>query len=166
MQDLNPEHIKSVIESINKGPFFKHLSMEVTELDIGYSKVTATISEKYMNPFGSLHGGVFSSLIDTAAYWSAYCDLREDQGLVTIDLKVDLLAPVLDKIVIIKGKRIKSGQTLCLTEAQMFNEAGKILAHGTSKLMVTQNKQTINDVIDFVAAEKPPEKFLRRRYAV
>ena len=66
MQDLNPEHIKSVIDSINKGPFFKHLSMQVTELDIGYSEVTATISEKYMNPFGSLHGGVFSSLIDTA----------------------------------------------------------------------------------------------------
>ncbi|MCG8549590.1 MAG: PaaI family thioesterase [Desulfobacterales bacterium] len=166
MKALNPEHIKSVIKSINKGPFFKHLSMQVTELNIGYSKVTATIREKYMNPFGSVHGGVFSSLIDTAAYWAAYCDLREDQGLVTVDLKIDLLAPVLDKIVIVEGKRIKSGQTLCLTEAQMFNESGKILAHGTSKLMVTQNKQTIHDIVDFVDAEKPPEKFLRGRHVV
>jgi uncharacterized protein (TIGR00369 family) len=166
MPELNPEHIKSVIEMINKGPFFIHMSMRVTELDIGRSKVVANINKNHMNPFGGLHGGVFSSVLDTAAYWSAYCDLNENQGLVTIDLKVDLLAPVLDKIVIVTGKRIKSGRTLFLTEAQMLNEAGKVLAHGTSKLMVTQNKQTMNDVVDFVAADKLPKKFLRRAYAV
>ncbi len=48
----------------------------------------------------------------------------------------------------------------------MFNEAGKVLAHGTSKLMLTQNKQTMNDVVDFVAADQLPEKFLRRTYAL
>ena len=166
MPELNPEHIKSVIEMINKGPFFMHMGMRVTELDIGHSKVITNISRKHMNPFGGLHGGVFSSVLDTAAYWSAYCDLQEDQGLVTIDLKVDLLAPVIDKTVIVIGKRIKSGRTLFLTEAQMFNEAGKVIAHGTSKLMVTQNMQTMKDVVDFVAADKLPEKFLRRAYAV
>ena len=166
MPTLNPEHIKSVIEMINKGPFFMHIAMRVTELDVGYSKVVATISKKHMNPFGGLHGGVFSSVIDTAAYWSAYCDLKEDQGLVTIDLKVDLLAPVFDKTIIVTGKRIKSGKTLFLTEAQMFNENGKVLAHGTSKLMVTHNKQTIDDVVDYLSAEKLPNKFLRRVYAV
>ncbi len=70
-----------------------------------------------MNPFGGLHGGVFSSVLDTAAYWSAYCDLQEDQGLVTIDLKVDLLAPAIGKTIIATGKRIKSGRTLVLTES-------------------------------------------------
>ncbi|SMD12144.1 uncharacterized domain 1-containing protein [Desulfocicer vacuolatum DSM 3385] len=159
MSTLNPEHIKSVIEIINKGPFFIHMGMRVTELDTGSSKVVVDISKNHMNPFGGLHGGVFSSVLDTAAYWSAYCDLQEDQGLVTIDLKVDLLAPVLDKTVIVTGKRIKSGRTLFLTEAQMFNGTGKVIAHGTSKLMVTQDKQTMKDVVNFVAADKLPEKF-------
>lgn len=166
MPTLNPEHIKSVIKMINKGPFFMHMEMFVTDLDIGYSRVVANINRNHMNPFGGLHGGVFSSVLDTAAYWSAYCDLQENQGLVTIDLKVDLLAPALDKTVIVTGKRLKSGKTLFLTEAQMFNENGKILAHGTSKLMVTHNKQTIDDVVDYMAAEKLSKKFLRRTYAV
>ncbi len=166
MPELNPEHITSVIENINKGPFFRHMSMSVTKLHVGYSKVTAIIGKQHMNPFGGLHGGVFSSLLDTAAYWSAYCDLGAKQGLVTIDLKVDLLAPVLGKTVYVKGRRLKSGRTLFLTEAKMFSHDGKVLAHGTSKLMVTNNKQTIDDVVDYVHAEKLPAKFLRRSYAV
>ena len=160
MLALNPEHLKSVIEIINKGPFFLHMSMRVTELGAGYSRVVVEIGKKHMNPFGALHGGVYSSVIDTAAYWSAYCDLPEEQGLVSIDLKVDFLAPVLDQIVIVKGKRVKAGKTIYLAEAQMSNENGKLLAHGTSKLMAIDNKQTINEVVDYVSAERLPSKFL------
>ena len=160
MPELNPEHLKSVIEIINEGPFFRHMSMTVTELGAGYSKVIAEISRKHMNPFGALHGGVYSSVIDMAAYWSAYCDLPEEQGLVSIDLKVDFLAPVLDQLVIVKGKRVKAGKTIYLTEAQMFDENGKLVAHGTSKLMAINNKQTMSEVIDYVSAERLPSKFV------
>ena len=161
MPELNPDHLKSVIEIINEGPFFRHMSMMVTELGVGYSKVVAEISRKHMNPFGALHGGVYSSVIDTAAYWSAYCDLPEDQGLVSIDLKVDYLAPVLDQIVIVKGKRVKAGKTIYLAEAQMFTDNGKLVAHGTSKLMTINNKQTMGEVVDYVSAEKLPSKFVK-----
>jgi uncharacterized protein (TIGR00369 family) len=113
-----------------------------------------------MNPFGGLHGGVYASAIDTAAYWSAYCDLPEENGLVSIDLKVDFLAPVLHNQVIIYGQRIKSGKTIYLTEAKMCDRNGKVLAHGTSKLMVTRGKQSIQDVVAYVGSSKLPQKFL------
>ena len=120
------------------------------------------IRKKHMNPFGGLHGGVYASAIDTAAYWSAYCDLPEENGLVSIDLKVDFLAPVVHGKVIINGQRIKSGKTIYLTEAKMFDRNGKILAHGTSKLLVTVDKQSIKDVVDYVGSNELPHKFLRR----
>ena len=162
MPELNPEHLKSVIKIINEGPFFRHMSMQVTELGVGYSKVVAEISKKHMNPFGGLHGGVYSSLIDTAAYWSAYGDLPEEQGLVSIDLKVDFLAPVLDQKVVVNGRRVKAGKTIYLTEAHMLNEKGKLVAHGTSKLMVLNNMQTINDVVDYVSSQGLPAKFAKQ----
>jgi len=165
MMELNPEHLKSVIDMINKGPFFMHMSMRVTELGIGYSKVVAEIGKKHMNPFGAIHGGVYASVIDTAAYWSAYCDLPEEQGLVTIDLKVDFLSPVLDQKIIVSGKRVKAGKTIYLTEAQMINENGKVFAHGTSKLLVIHNKQTMNEVVDYVSAERLPSKFVKKSHA-
>lgn len=161
MPTLNPQHLKAVIRIINEGPFFRHISMKVTELGVGYAEVIADISKKHMNPFGGLHGGVYSSLIDTAAYWSAYGDLPEEHGLVSIDLKVDFLGPVLDQTVVVKGKRIKAGKTIYLTEAQMLDEKGKLVAHGTSKLMVLNHMQTIKDVVDYVSSERLPAKFIR-----
>lgn len=130
------------------------------EIGLGSSVVRMKIEKKLMNPFGGLHGGAYASAIDTAAYWSAYCDLPEDSGLVSIDLKVDFLAPVLHQEVIIKGHRIKSGKTICLAEATMCDRNEKVLAHGTSKLMVIRGKQSIQDMVDYVGANKLPPKFI------
>lgn len=161
MPELNPEHVKAVIRAINDGPFFKHMSMRVTEIGVGYSVAVIEIGKEHMNPFGGLHGGAIAAAIDTAAYWSAYCELPEKCGLVSIDLKVDFLAPVSDQRVIVNGQRIKSGKTIYLTEAKMSDRNGRVMAHGTSKLMVTRNKQSIIDVVRFVGSGKLPRKFLR-----
>ncbi len=136
--------------------------MKVTELGPGRATLAMAIGKKHMNPFGGLHGGAYSSAIDTAAYWSAYCDLPEGYGLVTIDLKVDFLAPVTGKKVLVHGRTIKTGKSIYLTEARMLDAEGRILAHGTSKLMVTRNKQPINDVTEYLGSGKLPGKFLRR----
>ncbi|MBI5589726.1 MAG: PaaI family thioesterase [Deltaproteobacteria bacterium] len=161
MPELNPEHLKAAIIAINNAPFFRHLSMNVMEIGVGYSVVALDVGKEHMNPFGGLHGGVYASAIDTAAYWSAYCDLPEDNGLITIDIKVDFLAPVSGEKIIITGRRIKSGKTLYLTEAKMSDANGTVLAHGTSKLMVTRNKQSVNDLVKYIGSGSLPPKFLR-----
>ncbi|MBW1849343.1 MAG: PaaI family thioesterase, partial [Deltaproteobacteria bacterium] len=74
---LNPDHVQAVIKAINQGPYFKHLSMPVKEMGIGYSIVELKVGNEHMNPFGGIHGGAYASVIDTAAYWSAYCELDE-----------------------------------------------------------------------------------------
>jgi uncharacterized protein (TIGR00369 family) len=163
LPELNPEHLKAVIHAINRGPFFKHMSMRVTDIGVGYSVVEIAIAKEHMNPFGGLHGGAIASAIDTAAYWSAYCDLPEESGLVSIDLQVDFLAPVSRGSIIVKGQRIKAGKTICLTEASMSDRDGRVLAHGTSKLMVTRSKQSIIDVVKYVGSIQLPRKFLTRK---
>jgi uncharacterized protein (TIGR00369 family) len=143
---INPDHLAAVLAIINQAPFFQHLSMRVLELGPGRATVAMDIGQKHMNPFGGLHGGAYTSGIDTAAYWSAYCDLPGDVGMISIDLKVDFLAPVLGGRIIISGQSIKSGKTLFLTEARIHDGQGKLLAHGTSKLMVTKGMQAVADL--------------------
>ncbi len=161
MIKLNPEHAQAVVTAINRGPFFKHISMKVTEIGIGYSVVTLAIGEKHKNPFGGIHGGVYASAIDTAAYWAGYCEVPEESGLVTLDVKVDFLAPVFDGKVVVNGRRIKAGKTIYLTEAAMSDARGNIVAHGTSKLMVTRGKQSIGDIVKYTGSSRLPRKFLK-----
>ncbi len=160
MSELNPKHVEAVMTMINQGYYFKHLSMFVKDIGMGYSLVEVDIGDEHLNPFGGLHGGVYASAIDTAAYWAVYGELEEDAGYITIDLKVDYLAPVSGGKMIVKGRRIKLGKTMCLAEATAFDQTDKWLAHGTSKMMVVQGLQTIANAIDFTSAVPVPPKFI------
>lgn len=156
MRELNQEHIKKIIDFINKGPFFQLLSIKICELRLGYCRLEIDLDTKHLNSFGGLHGGVYASLIDSAAYWAVYCDLDENVGLISIDLKVDNLSTVKEGKLIVEGKRIKVGKTICLSEASVTDIKGKYLAHGTSKQMITQNLQSMNQV----TLEYIPPKFI------
>jgi len=160
MHVINPEHINALLNLINRGPFFELVSMRVCDLGIGYSKVEVNLQNKHMNPFGSIHGGVYSSILDTAAYWSAYCELDENAGLTTIDICVNNLSMINDGLMIVEGKTIKVGKSICLAEASAKDKNGKLLAHCTSKLMVLQGKQSINHAIEAMGYHTLPPKFL------
>ena len=160
MPELNPKHVQTVIDIINRGPYFRHLSMPVKDIGKGYSLVELDIGNEHLNPFGGLHGGVYASAIDTAAYWAAYCEVDEDAGLVSIDLKVDYLAAINTGKLIIKGRSLKIGRTMCFAEATILDRNDKWLAHGSSKLMVTKDLQAIGNIIDFVGGAGFPPKFI------
>jgi uncharacterized protein (TIGR00369 family) len=157
---INPEHIKALLDLINRGPYFELLSMKVCELDIGYSKVEVELQNKHMNPFGLIHGGVYSSIIDTAAYWSAYCELEENVGYTSIDVCVNNLSMIHEGHITVEGKSIKIGKSLCATEAIARDSTGRILAQGTSKLMILHGKQSINHAIEAIGCKRLPSKFL------
>ena len=156
MPTLSPDHIKAVIEAINKGPFIKHLSMTVKDLDTGSCLVELDIGDEHLNPFGGLHGGGYASAIDTAAYW----EIDENVGMISIDLKVDYLAAFRTGRLTTKGRSIKIGKTMCLAEAGVFDENDKWLAHGISKMMLTERMQTIKNVTDFLNDPNLPPKFI------
>ncbi|NLA25759.1 MAG: PaaI family thioesterase [Firmicutes bacterium] len=161
MRRLNPRHIEAVLNIINRAPYFQLLSMKVEELSIGYSRVLVDLKEKHLNPFGGIHGGVYSSLIDTAAYWAVYCDIDEDAGFISLDVQVDMLSPVRDGLLIVEGKRIKAGKSICNSEAIITDKKGKLLACGTSKQMVIPGVQTINQAALSSGFQSLPPKFIR-----
>jgi uncharacterized protein (TIGR00369 family) len=161
MPELNRRHIDAVLELINQGPYFRHLSVTIKDIGMGYAIVELDIGREHLNPFGGLHGGVFSSIIDTATFWAAYCELEEDVGLTSIDIKVDYLAPAQERErLIARGRTVKVGRTMCLAEATVFNQDEKLLANGTSKLLVLRGYQTFEESLKFISAEDLPPKFV------
>jgi uncharacterized protein (TIGR00369 family) len=157
---INPDHLAAVIPLINQGPFFRHLSLKILELGPGFSKLEVELGPQHLNPFGVLHGGVFSSALDTAAYWSAYCDLKEGAGIVSLDLTVNFLAPVRKGRLIVQGRLIRTGRSIFLTEAEARDPDRKLAAQGSSKLMVIPGRQTMDQVRDTVGGSRLPPKFL------
>ena len=136
MRKLNPDYIGAVCALTNQCPYFRLLSMEIRELARGRALLEANVAEKHLQAFGYVHGGVFASIIDTAAFWAAFCDLDENEGITSVDLKLNYLKPVREGRLIARGKRIKMGKKLGLGEAEIRSEDGKLIARGTSTLIV------------------------------
>lgn len=122
MRNINPKHIEELLLLINQGPYFQLLNMEVSELKRGYSKIIIQLEEKHLNPFGGLHRGVYASIIDTAAYWAAYCEVDEDMGYTSVDVSVNNLSIINSGKLIVEGKSLKVGKSICLCEAQAVDE--------------------------------------------
>ena len=160
LKKLNPDHVREVLHLINQGPYFRLLSMRVRDIGKGFATVEMDIRNKHLNPFGGVHGGVYSSLIDTATYWAVYGDVEEDAGLISLDVSVDHLAPVKEGSLVVEGKRLKAGKRICMAEAVILDGSGKTLAHGTSKQMVLPGLQTIAQAASAMGYKTLPPKFV------
>lgn len=139
MRKLNPEYVEAVSALVNGCPYFSLLSMSIRDIDIGYSLLDIDVQNKHLQPFGAVHGGVFASIIDATAFWAVFCEVDENAGMTSVDLKVNYLAPAQEGKLIARGRRIKLGKTLALGEAEVIGQANKILAHGTSTLIILQS---------------------------
>ncbi len=136
MKELNPAHMEAVARHISRSPYFNLISMEIKELDWGRSRLEVPVQQKHLQPFRMVHGGVYSSLVDAAAFWAVYPQIDEDSGMTTVEMKLNYLAPVSDGRLIGRGRSIKAAKTLCLAEASIEDDRGKLLAHGTVTMMV------------------------------
>jgi len=153
MKRLNPDHVAAIKTRVNSSPYFDLLSMEISSLEQGRSLIEVDVKEKHLQPYGIVHGGVYASLVDAAGFWAVYSETVEGAGLTTVEMKLNYLAPASSGRLIARGKSIKIGKTLCLSEAAVSDKEGKLLAHGTVSLMML-------DSLHFQGQDQSPPKFV------
>lgn len=141
MSAFNPEYKTKLIHLLNESPFINHIGMQFVEIGKGICKVRMPYSPYRLQPFDVVHGGNVASLIDSATLWSCFVDLgSDDDGLTSVDLKLNYLSSVKDEGLVCDAKLIKAGKTISLAEARVFTESGRLIAFGTSTIMRMNNK--------------------------
>ena len=137
MKSINPEYVERVNQLINRCPYFDLLSMKISDVGLGFSELEVDLAQKHLQPFGFVHGGVFASIIDAAAFWSLFYEIEDqDTGVTTVDLKLNYLAPAVSGKLMAKGRQIKRGRTLGYADAEVTDSEGRILAHGSSTVIL------------------------------
>ena len=149
MKQPNPEHVEKLKSLIAEAPFFVHMTMRALDIGTEYAAFELDLdANKHIQPFGNVHGGVIASIIDSAAFWCSFYSLEDpNAGLTTVDLKVNYLAPVASGKLTAKGRLIKLGRTLGYSDAEVWDTDGRLIAHGTSTLIV---------IPDFTPTPSPP----------
>jgi uncharacterized protein (TIGR00369 family) len=133
---FNPRYRERLFALIDGAPFVRHMGMRLTDLAWGRATFAMTAAEFRLQPFNVVHGGNVATLIDTAAFWACFLSMgSDDDGLASVDLKLNYLAPARVEPLDCTGTLIKAGKTLSYAEAEVRAADGRLIAHGTSTLM-------------------------------
>lgn len=114
------------------------LDMTVETLEPGRVVFALRTRPDFGNPLGTLHGGVCSTLLDSAMGCAVHASLPEGAGYTTLELKVNFVRPVrLDGVRLrCEGTTVHLGGRIATTEGRVTDEEGRLVAHGTSTCMV------------------------------
>jgi uncharacterized protein (TIGR00369 family) len=106
--------------------------------EAGRVVVEMPAAEFHYNPLGGVHGGVISTLLDTAAGCAVHSTLAVGEGYTSLDLSVKFLRPVTvdSGLLTCEGVVIQRGRRTALAQAQLTDERGRLVAHATSSCMI------------------------------
>ena len=84
---------------------------------------------------GFVHGGIIGMIADTACGYAAYSLMPADSSLVTVEYKINVLAPAKSSL-LARGAVVKAGRTLTVARAEVYAHDGKHVATMQQTLMM------------------------------
>lgn len=93
------------------------------------------------NSLGIMHGGLTSTLLDSAMGTAANLNLGKDEGAVTLDLNIRFLSPGIGERFKCEGKVVKSGRQIIVTEGAVWNEKKEMIASATGTFFKISRKK-------------------------
>jgi uncharacterized protein (TIGR00369 family) len=120
-------------------PIMSTLGVDGVEVpEVGRFTVYMHPREFHYNPIGSVHGGVISMLLDTAAACAVHTTLPLGMGYTSLDLNARFLRPVTEASGRLRceGRVVSRGRQTALGEAELYDAAEKLIAHATSTCLL------------------------------
>lgn len=93
---------------------------------------------RHYNPLGSVHGGWFATLLDSAVGCAVHATLPAGKGFTTLELKVNMVRPLNDRVPLVRaeGKVIHAGRQVATAEGRIVGPDGKLYAHATTTCLI------------------------------
>jgi uncharacterized protein (TIGR00369 family) len=119
-------------------PIGKLVGMTLAEVGEGTATFTCEPGEYHYNPLGIVHGGLISTLLDSALGCAVQTTLPAGVGYTSIELKVSFLRPISRDSGTLRcvGRVVKPGRRVAFAEAELKDARGALVATATSSLLV------------------------------
>jgi len=119
-------------------PIMHTLGMEGIEVLDGGIVFSLYPQEFHYNPLGTVHGGVLSTIMDSATGCAVHTTLPAGWGYTSLDLTSKFLRAVTvdSGLLRCEGSVISRGRTTALAEARLYDGAGKLVAYASSTCLI------------------------------
>lgn len=96
---------------------------------------------RHYNPLGTVHGGWFATLLDSAVGCAVHTTLPAGKGYTTLELKVNMVRSLNDGVPLVRaeGKVIHAGRQVATAEGRIVGPDGKLYAHATTTCLIFEH---------------------------
>ncbi|RMF45961.1 MAG: PaaI family thioesterase [Deltaproteobacteria bacterium] len=128
----DPDFDRKVRDSFARQQFMATLGAELTELAPGHCVISLPYRPELSQQHGYFHGGVIGTLADNSCGYAAYSLMPQGCSVLTVEYKLNLLAPGDGDLLIARGEVVKPGRTLTICRSEVI-----VVKDGREKLCAT-----------------------------
>ena len=136
-----------VRSSFERQKVMETMDAEMTRVSPGIVEIELAYDARFTQQHGFLHAGVISTVLDSACGYAAYSVMPADAAVLTIEFKVNLLAPGKGDRFLFRGAVTKPGRTIIVADGQAYaideDGAAKLIATMTGTMMTVTGRQGI-----------------------
>ncbi|WP_421853394.1 PaaI family thioesterase [Oricola sp.] len=140
--------ITRITDSFSRQPAMQLLGAEIGRVETGFTEIVLPFDIKLTQQHGFIHGGVIGAVLDSACGYAALTTIPEDAGVLTIEYKVNLLAPAKGDHFRFEGRVVKPGRTIVVSDGAGYAVQGgdeKRIATMTATLMAVHGRDDVKD---------------------
>jgi uncharacterized protein (TIGR00369 family) len=146
-QALDPQFEQRVRESFARQAAMATIGASLHTVAPGRVVIELPFAPHITQQHGFIHGGIMSAALDSACGYAASSLMPADAGVLTIEFKVNLIAPAQGRLFRMVGEVLKPGRTITVTEARAWavGEDGreKLVASMNATMMVVTGREGI-----------------------
>jgi uncharacterized protein (TIGR00369 family) len=118
------------------------LGYDVAEAENGRVVITAEPSGIHLNPWGTVHGGLAATLLDSCMGLAVQSTLEKGVGSTTLEFKISLVRPITPEtgLITAEGVVLNCGRRIGTAEGRITDSKGRLLAHGTTTCLIFQHR--------------------------
>ncbi|HYL74453.1 MAG TPA: PaaI family thioesterase [Bryobacteraceae bacterium] len=116
----DPNFAERVRSSFARQQVMKTLGVEILRLEPGEIDLAMPYAIAYTQQHGFMHAGIMSTVLDTACGYAAFSLMPVDAAVLTVEFKINLIAPAKGERFTIRAHVVKPGRTITVCDASAF----------------------------------------------
>lgn len=138
------EREQRVLESFSRQGFMRHLGAKITAFAPGECEIQVPHSEEMTQQHGYFHAGVAAAIADSACGYAAYGLMPVTSSVLTVEYKINLVAPAAGETLIARARVLRSGKTLkiCAADVVAVKDGKETLCATTLSTIIVMHDKT------------------------
>jgi len=118
-QPQDPDYAARVRASFERQGIMGHLGAELGDLGPGSCVIRLPFKLELSQQHGYFHGGVVGTIADSAGGYAGYTLMPSDASVVTVEYKLNLLAPADGELLVAHGQVVRAGRNIVVSRADV-----------------------------------------------